>query len=31
MQTLMADGHTELDHAVLALFYEKINSISLKE
>ena len=31
MQTLMADGHTELDHAGLALFYEKINSISLKK
>ena len=31
MQTLMADGHTELDHAGLALFYEKINGISLKK
>lgn len=29
MQTLMADGHTEVDHAGLALFYEKMNSISL--
>jgi len=31
MQALMADGHTELDHAGLALFYEKLNSISLKK
>ena len=31
MQTLMADGHKELDHAGLALFYEKINGISLKK
>ncbi len=31
MQTLMADGHTDLDHAGLALFYEKINGISLKK
>ena len=31
MQTLMADGHTEFDHAGLALFYEKINGISLKK
>ncbi len=31
MQTLMADGHTELDHAGLALFYEKINGVSLKK
>ncbi len=31
MQTLMADGHTELDHSGLALFYEKINGISLKK
>ncbi len=31
MQTLMADGYTELDHAGLALFYEKINGISLKK
>jgi 2-hydroxy-3-oxopropionate reductase len=31
MQALMADGHTELDHAGLALFYEKINGISLKK
>lgn len=31
MQTLMAEGHTELDHAGLALFYEKMNKISLKK
>ena len=31
MQTLMAEGYTELDHAGLALFYEKINGISLKK
>ena len=31
MQTLMAEGHTELDHGALALFYEKLNSISLKK
>jgi len=30
MQTLMADGHTEADHGGLAMFYEKLNSISLK-
>lgn len=30
MQTLMADGHSEIDHGGLALFYEKINKISLK-
>lgn len=30
MQTIIADGHTEVDHAGLALFYEKINNISLK-
>jgi len=29
MQSLMAEGHTEVDHAGLALFYEKINRISL--
>jgi 2-hydroxy-3-oxopropionate reductase len=31
MQTLMAEGHTDLDHGSLALFYEKLNGISLKE
>lgn len=31
MQTLMAEGHTDIDHAGLALFYEKINRISLKK
>jgi 2-hydroxy-3-oxopropionate reductase len=31
MQTLMAEGHTDLDHGGIALFYEKLNSISLKE
>ncbi len=30
MQALMSAGHTEVDHAGLALFYEKINNISLK-
>lgn len=30
MQSLMADGHTEVDHAGLALYYEKINKLSLK-
>lgn len=31
MQTLMADGKSEIDHGGLALFYEKLNSISLKK
>jgi len=31
MQTLIAEGHTEADHGGLAMFYEKLNSISLKE
>lgn len=31
MQSLLAEGYTELDHSGLALFYEKINSISLKK
>jgi len=31
MQTLMAEGKTELDHAGLALFYEKMNGVSLKK
>ena len=30
MQTLIADGYTEADHGGLALFYEKLNQISLK-
>ena len=30
MQTLIADGHSEIDHGGLALFYEKMNDISLK-
>jgi len=30
MQTLMANGHSEIDHGGLALFYEKMNEISLK-
>jgi len=30
MQTLIADGYTEADHGSLALFYEKLNQISLK-
>jgi len=31
MQTLIADGQSEIDHGGLALFYEKLNSISLKK
>jgi 2-hydroxy-3-oxopropionate reductase len=31
MQVLIADGNTEIDHAGLALFYEKMNGISLKQ
>ena len=31
MQTLIADGHTEADHGGLAMFYEKLNNISLKK
>ena len=31
MKTLMADGHTDVDHGGLALFYEKMNGVSLKE
>ena len=31
MQTLMADGYTEVDHGGLALFYEKMNNLSLKK
>ena len=31
MQTLMADGYSEVDHGGLALFYEKLNNISLKK
>jgi len=31
MQALMAEGHTDVDHAGLALFYEKMNGLSLKE
>lgn len=30
MQTLMAEGHAEIDHGGLALFYEKMNEISLE-
>jgi len=30
MQTLMAEGYTEADHGGLAMFYERLNSISLK-
>lgn len=30
MQALLADGHAEKDHGGLALYYEKINGISLK-
>ena len=31
MQKLMADGHTEVDHGGMGLFYEKLNNISLKQ
>lgn len=31
MQTLIAEGHTEADHGGLAMFYEKINNISLEK
>lgn len=31
MQALIADGYSEIDHGGLALFYEKLNSISLKK
>ena len=31
MEALLADGKTEEDHGALALFYEKLNSFSLKK
>ncbi|MFW5980741.1 MAG: 2-hydroxy-3-oxopropionate reductase [Halanaerobiaceae bacterium] len=31
MQSLMAAGHTEVDHGGLGLFYEKLNDMSLKK
>ena len=31
MQSLLAEGYSEVDHGGLALFYEKINGISLKQ
>jgi 2-hydroxy-3-oxopropionate reductase len=31
MQTVMAEGHTDMDHGGLALFYEKMNGVSLRE
>ena len=31
MQTLIADSYSEIDHGGLALFYEKLNSISLRK
>jgi 2-hydroxy-3-oxopropionate reductase len=31
MQKLLADGHTDVDHAGLGLFYEAANNISLKK
>lgn len=31
MQKLMADGYNEVDHGGLALFYEKMNGVSLKD
>jgi 2-hydroxy-3-oxopropionate reductase len=30
MQVLMAEGHEDVDHGGLALFYEKLNGLSLK-
>ena len=30
MQVIIADGHDEVDHGGLALYYEKVNSLSLK-
>ena len=30
MQVLLAEGKTEEDHGALALFYEKLNGLSLK-
>jgi len=30
MQVLMAEGHDDVDHGGLALFYEKLNGLSLK-
>jgi len=31
MQALIADGNDDLDHGGLALFYEKMNGVSLKK
>lgn len=31
MQALLAEGHQEVDHGGLALFYEKLNELSLKK
>ncbi|MFW5986356.1 MAG: 2-hydroxy-3-oxopropionate reductase [Halanaerobiales bacterium] len=31
MQNLLGDGHTEVDHGGLGLFYEKLNNLSLKK
>ncbi len=31
MQVLMAEGHDDLDHGGLALYYEKLNDLSLKK
>ncbi|MFY9302990.1 MAG: 2-hydroxy-3-oxopropionate reductase [Atribacterales bacterium] len=31
MQTLMAEGKTDVDHAGLALFYERMNGVSLEK
>ena len=31
MQALIADGNDDLDYGGLALFYEKVNGISLKK
>jgi 2-hydroxy-3-oxopropionate reductase len=30
MQVLLSDGYEEVDHGGLALFYEKLNNLSLK-
>ena len=31
MQVLLADGHDEVDHGGLALYYQKLNDLSLKQ
>jgi len=31
MQSLLAEGHEEIDHGGIALYYEKLNGVSLKD